>query len=98
MSPSPKLSEIPGLEVSTYTEIFLNRVTGTVWTLFIQSSNLIIDVPNFSFQLSPFSPTRFRPVNPAVNLEFEFEQPNQNNSSLMHIYAKGIKRATFDAL
>ncbi len=98
MIPTSKFTEILGFEVSVYTGIFLNRATETVWSLFIQSSKLMVDVPNFSFQLSPLSPTIFRPVNPAINLEFEFEKSNQNDSFLMHIYAKGIKRATFDAL
>ncbi len=42
------------------------------------------------------SNTRFIPINTQVNLEFEFEKPPVRNHLLLHVYAKGIKRATFE--
>lgn len=97
MSSSPKFIELPEIEVSALTGIYLNPATGAVWELFIQDGKLMVDVPNFSFQISPLSKTKFRPVNTQVNLEIEFEKHYQNNSLLMHLYAKGIKRANFES-
>jgi hypothetical protein len=100
MSSSPNFIELPGIEVSALTGVYLNPATGAVWELFIQDGKLLVDVPNCSFQMAPSSPTIFRPVNTLVNLEFEFEKPHPhpNHPRLMHIYAKGIRRATFEAL
>ena len=76
--------------------IFLNPKTGSVWELYVKNRRLQVNVPNFSFEISPASVTRFRPINTQVNLEFEFEKPPVRNHLLLHVYAKGIKRATFE--
>lgn len=98
MSSSPDFIELPDQEISAKTGVFLNPATGMVWELFIKDGKLMVDVPNFSFQISPLSPTKFRPVNTLLNLEIEFEKSHQNNPLLMHLYAKGRQRATFEAL
>ena len=98
MSNSPNLVEFPNFAVSAPTGIFLNPLTGSIWELLVIEAKLRVDVPNFSFQLAPISPTRFKPVNCLVNLEFAFENPHPHNYWLLHIYAKGIKRATFQAI
>jgi hypothetical protein len=90
--------ELPEQEVQAKTGVFQNPATGALWKLFIREGKLLVEVPNFSFQISPLSHRRFRPVNTQVNLEFEFEEPCQNKPLLLHIYAKGINRATFEAL
>ncbi len=95
MSNSSNLIELIDQELETKTGIFLNPKTGNVWELYIQDGELIIVVPNFSFQISPSSKSRFRPVNTLIDLEIEFEKPGQHTSLLMHVYAKSIKRATF---
>jgi hypothetical protein len=77
---------------------FLNPVTKAVWKLDIKDEKLIINVPNFSFQITPLSTSKFRPVNTSINIEIEFAKHEQNDILLMHLYAKGIKRATFEAL
>ncbi|MES1024362.1 hypothetical protein ABN584_15845 [Gloeocapsa sp. BRSZ] len=77
---------------------FLNRATETAWQLYLDEGKLMIDVPNHSFQIFPNNLTRFRPVNSLIELEFEFEQSASNYPCFMHIYAKGIKRATFEAV
>lgn len=97
MSNAGKFIKLPEEQVHNKTGIFLNRLTGAVWELCNQDGKLIVSVPNFSFQMAPLTTTKFIPVNTQVNLEFEFEKPNQNKPLLMHIYAKGIKRATFEA-
>ena len=76
--------------------IFLNPQTGVAWKLYVKNRKLLVDVPNFSFELLPVSNTRFIPINTQVNLEFEFEKPPVKNHLLLHVYAKGIKRATFE--
>ena len=98
MSNCPNLVEFPDFAVSVPTGVFLNPLTGAVWKLVVNEAKLMVDVPHFSFQLTPNSPTRFRPVNCLINLEFEFENPHPHNYWQMHIYAKGIKRATFQAI
>lgn len=98
MSPVSKFIELPEKEVSAKTGIFLNAVTGAIWELSVKEGKLIVTVPNFSFQISPFSSNKFIPVNTLVNLEIEFEKYRQNDTLLMHLYAKGIKRATFETL
>jgi hypothetical protein len=95
MGNSFSLIELIDRELEAKTGVFLNPKTGTAWELYIQEDKLLIEVPNFSFQISPSSPTRFKPVNTLINLEIEFEKPNRHNSLSMHIYAKTIKRATF---
>lgn len=95
MNKSSSLIELLNQELEAKTGVFLNPKTGNVWSLHIQSGELMVEVPNFSFQISPRSATKFRPVNTLVNLEFEFEKLSQHNSLRMHVYAKGIKRATF---
>jgi hypothetical protein len=82
-------------ELEFKTGIFLNPKTGNTWKLSVRNGELIVEVPNFSFQIYPSSPTRFRPVNTSINLEVEFEKQSQPKSLQMYIYAKGIKRATF---
>ena len=76
--------------------IFLNSQTGVAWKLYVKNRKLLVDVPNFNFELLPVSNTRFIPINTQVNLEFEFEKPPVRNHLLLHVYAKGIKRATFE--
>ncbi len=88
MIPDSKSIELSDFEVEVKTGTFLNPRTGSVWELYIKNRILTVNVPNFSFQLSPLSPAIFRPANPAVNLEFEFERPHPNHSWLMHVYAK----------
>ena len=83
-------------EIKAKTGIFLNPETGQVWEVSIKEGKLLVDVPNFSFEISPASHTRFKPVHTQIDLEFEFE-PCQNQPLLLHVYAKGIKRATFIA-
>lgn len=95
MSNSSTLIELIDQELETKTGVFLNPKTGNVWELYIQDGELIIEVPNFSFQIFPSSQTRFRPTNTLIDLEFEFEKPSQQRALCIHIYAKGIKRATF---
>lgn len=95
MSNSSTLIELIDQELEAKTGIFLNPKTGNAWKLYIQDGKLIIEVPNFSFQISPSSKTRFRPVNPLINLEIEFEKPNPHRALCMHIYTKDIRRATF---
>lgn len=95
MNNSFSLIELVDRELKAKTGIFLNPKTGTAWELCIQEDKLIIEVPNFSFQVSPSSSNRFKPVNTLINLEIEFEKPTPPKSLKMHIYAKGIKRATF---
>ena len=82
-------------EVLAKTGVFINPKTGNAWALSIQNRKLIVEVPNFSFELSPLSETKYRPVNTSIELEIEFEKPSQHRSLRMHVYAKGIKRATF---
>ena len=97
-SDSKSLFKPPEKQVSEATGLFLNPVTEAVWSLSIKDEKLTIDVPNFRFQLSPLSSTKFIPVDPLIKLEFEFETPSENQPCLMHIYAKGVKRASFQAL
>ena len=82
-------------EVKAKTGVFLNPKTGNAWLLYVQDRELIVEVPNFSFQIFPLSDTKYRPVNTLVNLEIEFEKLSHHNSLRLHVYAKGIKRATF---
>lgn len=89
------LVEIIDRELEAKTGVFLNPKTGNAWELYVQDGKLIVEVPNFSFQIFPSSPTRFKPVNTLINLEIEFEKLTARKSLQMHIYAKGIKRATF---
>lgn len=89
------LVEVLDQELESKTGIFLNPKTGNAWELHIKKGKLLIEVPNFSFEISPSSPTRFKPVNTIVNLEIEFEKQSEPKVLRMHIYAKGIKRATF---
>lgn len=87
--------ELREQEVQAKTGVFLNPKTGNAWSLSIQDRQLIVEVPNFSFQIYPVSATKYRPVNTLVNLEMEFEKLSHHNSLRMHVYAKGRKRATF---
>lgn len=95
MKNSSSLIELLNQELEAKNSVFLNPQTGNAWSLYIQNGEIMVDVPNFSFQISPLSETKFRPVNTLINLEIEFEKPSQRNSLHMHIYVKGIKRATF---
>ena len=90
MRNSFKSIELPDLEVSFPTGVFLNSVTKTIWELSVKDGELMLDVPNFSFQIFPLSSTRFRPVNSLINLEIEFEKHAQNEPLFMHLYAKGL--------
>ncbi|MBV9388061.1 MAG: hypothetical protein JOZ78_16695 [Chroococcidiopsidaceae cyanobacterium CP_BM_ER_R8_30] len=98
MNSNSSLFKLPDKEVLGATGLYHNPVTKAVWYLSIEDRRLTINVPNFSFQLSPLSAAKFRPVDPSINLEFEFETSNQGQPYLLHIYAKGIKRASFQAL
>lgn len=95
MSNSSSLIELIEQELEAKTGIFLNPRTGNTWELYTQDGELMVEVPNFSFRISPSSKTKFKPVNTLINLEIEFEKPIQHRTLCMHIYAKGIKRATF---
>ena len=95
MSNASNLIELIDQELETKTGVFLNPKTGNAWELYIQDGELMLKVPNFSFQISPSSKNRFRPVNTLINLEIEFEKLSAFAYLHMHIYAKGIKRATF---
>ncbi len=90
-----KLSE---QEIQAKTGIFSNPKTGSIWELYINDGKLLVEVPHFNFQIAPSSRTKFKPVNSLINLEFEFDNNSYRNPLLMHIYAKGIRRATFEAL
>lgn len=85
------------MEFEDKTGFWRNPITGAVWQLSVEDGRLIVNVPNFSFQIFPSSPTEFRPVNTAVNLDIQFEKLDQNQRFLMHVLAKGIRRATFEA-
>lgn len=95
MNNSSSLIELLNQELEAKSGVFLNPKTGNVWEVYIQDRELMVEVPNFSFQISPLSETKFRPVNTLVNLEIEFEKLSQDRSLRMHVYAKGVKRATF---
>ncbi|WP_250122972.1 hypothetical protein [Chroococcidiopsis sp. CCMEE 29] len=95
MNNSSSLIELIDRELEAKTGVFLNPKTGNTWELYIQEGKLMVEVPNFSFQISPSSNTRFRPLNTLINLEIEFEKLSKHKTLCMHIYAKGIKRATF---
>jgi hypothetical protein len=95
MNNSSSVIELVNQEVEVKTGVFLNPKTGNVWELYMRDGELMVEVPNYSFQISPLSATKFRPVNTLVNLEMEFEKPSQQRPLRMHVYAKGIKRATF---
>lgn len=88
--------ELSEQEIESKTGTFLNPKTGYIWELSIKDGRLMVDVPNYSFEIAPLSNTKFRPVNPQINIEFEFEQ-DQNAPLLMRVYAKGMQRATFEA-
>lgn len=76
----------------------INRKTGAIWSLTFKQKHLTIDVPNFSFQIYSCSPTQFKPIDPEMKIEIEFDEDYQNQKLLMYLYAKGMKRATFEAL
>ena len=95
MKNSSSLIELIDQELEVKPSVFLNPQTGNAWSLYMQDEKLMVEVPNFNFQISPLSATKLRPVNTLVNLEFEFEQPIQQRCLRLHVYAKGIKRATF---
>lgn len=95
MSNSSSLIELIDQELEAKTGVLLNPKTGDAWKLYIENGKLMVEVPNLRFQISPSGKTRFRPVNTLINLEIEFEKQNQQKTLSMHIYAKGIKRATF---
>ena len=97
MTSSPKFIKLSNQEVKAKTGVFLNRVTGSVWQLFLEDEKLMVIVPNFRFQICPLNPNMFIPVDTDVNLEFEFES-RPNDPLFMNLYAKSIKRATFEAL
>ena len=76
--------------------IFFNPQTGAVWKLYVQNRKLIVDVPNFSFEILPVNNTRFIPINIQIGVELEFEKPPVRNHLLLHVYAKSIRRAIFE--
>lgn len=89
---------IGNLKIAPEPTKLINRKTGTIWLLSFRQRELTIDVPNFCFQIHSFSPTQFKPTDPEMRIEIEFEQENQQPNLLMHLYAKGEKRASFEAL
>ncbi len=95
MNKSSSIIELFNQELEAKTGVFLNPKTGNAWSLYVKDRELMVEVPNFSFQISPLSVTKFRPVNTLVNLEIEFEKLSQHKSLRLHVYAKGTKRATF---
>ena len=97
-STTSSMIELLKPEIITRAMLLFNPATGGIWELSVQNGKIVIDVPHFSFQIASNSTSKFRPVNPLINLEFEFEKQQQRQPLLMHIYAKGIKRATFKAL
>ena len=98
MRNSFKSIELGDFEVSHQAGVFINSVNKTFWELSVKDGQLIVDAPHFSFQIFPLSSTRFKTVNSSINLEIEFEKHDQNKPLLMHLYAKGIKRATFESV
>lgn len=88
--------ELPEPELQGKTGIFVNPETESIWELSVQHGKLVVDVPNWRFQIAPLSATKFRPVNSLVNLEIEFEEKDQSNALLMHLYAKSVQKATFE--
>lgn len=102
-TPNFSLIKLSEQEVKAKIGTFFNPKTGCVWELYLEDGKLLVEVPHFIFQLAPLSRIKFRPVNARINLEFEFENehyrnPLLGNPLLMHIYAKGIRRATFQAV
>lgn len=89
---------IDQVKVDPEPTLLINRVTDTIWQLAFKQEKLTIDVPNYSFQIHSFTPTRFKPDNPEMKLEIEFEKDYHSQNLLMHLYAKGEKRASFEAL
>lgn len=90
--------ELPEKEVEAKTGVFHNPATGAMWKLSRQNEKLMVDVPNFSFQIAPLSETKFLPVHALMKIEIEFEKQGHNQPLLMHLYAKGMKRATFETI
>ena len=78
--------------------LLINRMTDAVWKLAFRQERLTIDVPNYSFQIRSVTPTKFKPENPEIKLGIEFEKDYKSQNLLMHLYAKDIKRASFEAL
>ncbi|MBD2307527.1 hypothetical protein H6G17_18810 [Chroococcidiopsis sp. FACHB-1243] len=76
----------------------INRKTGAIWLLTFKQKHLTISVPNFSFPIYSCSPTQFKPIDPEMKIDIEFDEDYQNQNLLMHLYTKGLKRATFEAL
>lgn len=76
----------------------INRKTSTIWSLAFKQNRLTINVPNFDFPIYSFTPTKFRPIDPDMKIEIEFDEDWQNQNLFMHLYAKGMKRATFEAV
>ena len=95
MSNSSSLIELIDQELEAKTGLFFNLKRRIIWELYIQDGELIVKVHNFSFQITPSSKSKFRPVNTLINLEIEFEKLSPFGYLNMHIYAKGRKRATF---
>ncbi|MBE9016989.1 hypothetical protein IQ272_12770 [Chroococcidiopsidales cyanobacterium LEGE 13417] len=76
----------------------INRKTGAIWVLTFKQKHLTISVPNFSFPIYSCSPTQFKPIDPEMKIDIEFDEDERHQNLLMHLYAKGEKRATFEAL
>lgn len=98
MNLNSELATFPWRQVLSQSNNFVNPLTGTVWQLSVEKDIISIDVPNYNFKISPISSNKFKPLSPTIKLEFEFEQPDHSKSCVMHIYAKGIKRASFEAV
>lgn len=89
---------IDQMKVELEPTLLINRTTDALWKLAFRQEKLVIDVPNYSFQINSFTPTKFKPANSEIKLEIEFEKDYHSQNLLMHLYAKGIKRASFEAL
>jgi hypothetical protein len=89
---------IDQMKVEPAPTLLINRATDAIWQMAFRQEKLAIDVPNYSFQINSFTPTKFKPVNPEIKLEIEFEKDYHSQNLLMHLYAKGIKRASFEAI
>ncbi|MGL4620131.1 hypothetical protein [Chroococcidiopsis sp.] len=86
------------LKIEPEPTTLINRKTGAIWSLALKQKQLTINVPNFNFQIHSFTPTKFKPIDPEMRIEIEFDLDYQNQNLLMHLYAKDTKRATFEAV
>lgn len=91
--PTLSLVERPQQEIIDNSGVFINLETGCIWELVIEGKRMKINSPHLSFEIAPISKSVFKPLNPLIDIEIEFE--NQTPFSVMHVYAKNIWKATF---